>query len=208
MHPNPTFGKEPRQQNIAFARERAFGTLAVNGEDGPITAHIPFVLNEEGTHLELHLMRSNPIARAELPAKATLTILGPDSYISPDWYDAVDQVPTWNYIAVRIKGTLTLEPHADLHPLLDRLSAHMEANLLPKPPWTTGKMSDGVMERMMRALQPLSMAVDSIEGTWKLGQNKPDQARHNAADHVKAYGIGQELNTLAGLMHGAKEDDP
>ncbi len=206
MHPNPIFGKEPRQRNVDFVRERAFGTLAINGEDGPLTAHVPVVLNEEGTHLELHLMRSNPIARADLPAKATLTLLGPDSYISPDWYQTDDQVPTWNYVAVRLKGTLRLESHDDLKPLLDRLSAHMEAHLLPKPPWTSDKMSDGVMERMMRSLQPLSMDVDSIEGTWKLGQNKPDDVRHRAADHVKAYGIGQELNIMSGLMHGAKQD--
>ena len=150
-------------------------------------------------------MHSNPLARADLPAKATLTVLGPDSYISPDWYGVVDQVPTWNYVSVRIKGTLRPEPHENLHPLLDRLSAHMEANLLPKPPWTSDKMSDGVMERMMRALVPLSMDVTSIEGTWKLGQNKPDDVLQAAAKHVKAYGIGQEINTLAGLMRGAKE---
>lgn len=208
MHPNPLFGKEPRQRNIDFARERAFGTLAINGEDGPLTAHIPFVLNEDGSYLELHLMRSNPIARADLPTHATLTVLGPDSYISPDWYDMPDQVPTWNYIAVRIKGTLRLEPHEDLHPLLDRLSAHLETNLLPKTPWTSDKMSHGVMDRMMRALMPLSMDLTSIEGTWKLGQNKPDDVRERAAVHVNASGIGQDFRTLAALMHGAKDNPP
>lgn len=205
MHPNPIFGKEPRQRNIDIARERAFGTLAINGDDGPLTAHIPFLLNKDGTHLELHLVRSNPIARAQLPAKATLTVLGPDSYISPDWYDTPDQVPTWNYVALRIKGTLNPEPHADLHALLDRLSAHFEDRLLPKTPWTSAKMSDGVMDKMMRAIVPFSMDVTSIEGTWKLGQNKPDPVRETAARHVSAYGIGQDTQILAALMHGAKD---
>ena len=206
MHPNPTFGKETRDRNIAFARDRAFGTLAINGDDGPLTAHIPFVLNEDGSQLELHLMKSNPIARADLPAKATLTLLGPDSYISPDWYGAEDQVPTWNYVAVRIKGILQLEAHGDLHDVLDRLSAHMETALLPKKPWTTDKMSDGVMERMMRALIPLSMKVDSIEGTWKLGQNKPDDVRLRAANKVGTDGIGQEIEAMSTLMRAAKKD--
>ena len=203
MHPNPIFHKEPRARNIGFARERAFGTLAINGEDGPETAHVPFLLHPDGNLAELHLVRSNPIARAALPAKATLTILGPDSYISPDWYDAPDQVPTWNYIAVRLRGTLNPEPHADLHALLDRLSEHFETQLLPKTPWTSAKMSPGVMDKMMRAILPFSMQVISIEGTWKLGQNKSDPVRESAANHVNAYGIGQDTQTLAALMHGA-----
>jgi transcriptional regulator len=208
MHPNPTFQKEPRQRNIDFARERAFGTLAINGEDGPLTSHIPFLLNETGTHLELHLVRSNPIARTlKEPTKAVITILGPDSYISPDWYETLDQVPTWNYVAIRLRGFLKPEPPEALHPILDRLSAHFETRLLPKNPWTSSKMSDGVMDKMMRAISTFSMEVTGIEGTWKLGQNKPDTVRETAASHVDAFGIGQDFRTLAALMHGAKEPE-
>ncbi|MEP5762133.1 MAG: FMN-binding negative transcriptional regulator [Litoreibacter sp.] len=206
MHPNPIFASTPRDRNIAFARDRAFGTLAVNGENGPLTAHIPFVLDEAGTRVELHLMRSNPITRAlSKPVKAVLTVLGPDGYISPDWYDLEDQVPTWNYIAVRICGTLTLEPQDKLHSFLDRLSTHMETKLAPKPVWNSEKMSDGVMQRMMRSIAPFSMEVECIEGTWKLNQNKPDTAREAAANRMRAFDVGQETSALADLMLVAME---
>ncbi|MEM6407654.1 MAG: FMN-binding negative transcriptional regulator [Pseudomonadota bacterium] len=208
MHPNPAFRREETARNIGFARERAFGTLAVNGEDGPLTSHVPFLLNEAGKEAELHLVRSNPIARAKAPQKAVITVMGPDSYISPDWYGVADQVPTWNYISVRLRGVLHPMPHEDLHAMLDRLSAHFETLLLPKTAWTSEKMSDGVMEKMMRAILPFRFEVSEIEGTWKLNQNKPDDVRHAAADHVAAYGQGTEIATLAALMHGAdpKED--
>lgn len=207
MHPNPTFRREPDARNIGFARERGFGTLAINGEDGPLTAHIPFLLEESGKEAELHLLRSNPITRAcAEPHKAVITVTGPDSYISPDWYGVIDQVPTWNYVAVRITGTLTLMPHDTLHPMLDRLSAHFEEHLLPKAPWKTDKMSDGVMERMMRAITPFHFEVAEIHGTWKLGQNKPDEVRELAADHVIAFGIGQDTTTLSALMRGASKE--
>ncbi|MCY4179243.1 MAG: FMN-binding negative transcriptional regulator [Litoreibacter sp.] len=203
MHPNPAFRKEETARNIRFARERAFGTLAVNGEDGPLTSHIPFLLDETGAEAELHLVRSNPIARLGAPAKAVISVMGPDSYISPDWYGVPDQVPTWNYVSVRLRGVLHPMPHGNLHQMLDRLSAHFETLLLPKTPWTSEKMSDGVMEKMMRAILPFRFEVTGIEGTWKLNQNKPDDVRHAAADHVAAYGQGMELAMLAGLMHGA-----
>ncbi|SFR36014.1 FMN-binding negative transcriptional regulator [Litoreibacter janthinus] len=207
MHPNPAFRQIPDSQNIGFARERGFGTLAINGEDGPLTAHIPFLLSKSGKQAELHLVRSNPIARAcSSKQRAVITIVGPDSYISPDWYGVEDQVPTWNYVAVRISGILSPLPQDNLHPLLDRLSAHFEAQLLPKPPWTSAKMSEGVMERMMRQIRPFHFDVARIDGTWKLGQNKPDNARTSAADYVAGYGIGQDTKMLSALMRGAKPE--
>lgn len=205
MHPNPAFRTEDAARNIAFARERAFGTLAINGEDGPLTAHVPLLLDPSGAQAELHLVRSNPIARAVQDATpCVMTIMGPDSYISPDWYGVIDQVPTWNYVAVRLRGTLCPTPHADMRGVLDRLSAHFETLLLPKRPWTAAKMSDGVMDKMMRAILPYRLDVTQIEGTWKLGQNKPDEVRKAGADGVAAYGQGLEIATLAALMRGAE----
>lgn len=207
MHPNPTFRQDPDSRNIGFARDRGFGTLAVNGEDGPLTAHIPFLLSEDGKQAELHLVRSNPIARAcKDPLKAVITVNGPDSYISPDWYGIEDQVPTWNYIAIRLTGTLSPLPQDQLHPMLDRLSAHFEEHLIPKTPWKTDKMTPDVLDRMMRQIQPFQFDATGIDGTWKLGQNKPDDVRVNAADHVAGYGIGQETQILSALMRGAKPE--
>lgn len=200
MHPNRAFQDHSTEHNISFARSRAFGTLATNGDEGPLTAHVPFLLEPGGKTAELHLVRSNPIARLALPVPCVITIMGPDSYISPDWYEVADQVPTWNYIAVRLRGHLHALPQEDLHALLNRLSEHFEQRLSPKRIWTSDKMSDGVMDRMMRMISPFRMDVTKIEGTWKLGQNKPDHARLSAAENVKAGGIGTDLADLAGMM--------
>lgn len=201
MHPNPVFHTQDAARNLAYARERAFGVLAVNGADGPLVSHIPFLLDADGKTVWLHLLRSNPIVRGlDAPQAARIAVSGPDSYISPDWYGVVDQVPTWNYVAVHLTGQLELRPQRELHALLDRQSALFEDRLLPKPPWKTQKMSEGVMERMMRAIVPCRMSVTGVDGTWKLNQNKPDAVRHSAADHVEAYGQGTDLRVLAALM--------
>ncbi|MES0862153.1 FMN-binding negative transcriptional regulator [Ruegeria sp. SCPT10] len=200
MHPNPAFRAEDRARHITFARDRGFGVLAVSGDAAPIMSHVPFLLDETGELAELHLVRSNPIVRLlKEPRTVRIAVTGPDAYISPDWYGVDDQVPTWNYVAVHLIGRLELRPQEELLDLLNRQSAFYEQKLLPKPPWVTGKMSEDALTRMMRMIVPCRMQVEDIQGTWKLGQNKPDEVRRAAADQVAA-GFGAETDQLAALM--------
>lgn len=186
MHPNPAFRQDPREKNLAFARARGFGILSINGPDGPLAAHVPFLLNADASFAELHLARSNPIARAGLPAPALIAVSGPDAYVSPDFYgphDQVpDQVPTWNYVAVHLRGTLELLPEEAMRPHVDALSAEHEERIAGKRPWTSAKMSEGAMPRMMRMILPFRFHVASVEGTWKLNQNKTPEIRARAAE--------------------------
>jgi transcriptional regulator len=63
VHPNPVFHDATAERNIAFARARAFGLLVVAAPDGPLISHIPFLLSDDAATADLHLVRSNPIAR-------------------------------------------------------------------------------------------------------------------------------------------------
>lgn len=204
MHPNPAFRTEAEAVNLEFARSRAFGVLAINGPEAPLLSHVPFLISDDGTYADLHLVRSNPIVRAvETSTAAKIAVTGADGYISPDWYAVEDQVPTWNYVAVHLTGVLERRPQDEMRALLDRQSAHFETRLLPKQPWTTRKMSQDVLDRIMRQIVPFRMTIDRIDGTWKLNQNKPDSVRLRAADHVDAGGIGFETAQLSALMRAA-----
>lgn len=189
MHPNRAFRDAGDARNLAFAREQGFGILTVaNGTDAPLVSHVPFLLNEAGIEARLHLARPNPIVAAlSAPLPARLVISGPHGYISPDWYGVEDQVPTWNYVAVHLTGMLELTPQDGLHDLLDLQSAEFEARL-PKKPWTSDKMTEGLMERMMRAIVPARLAITEVDGTWKFSQNKPEAVRLSAAEGVEAAG--------------------
>jgi transcriptional regulator len=182
---------------------RGFGTVCINGEQGPMLSHVPFWLNETASEAELHLVRSNPIARAVTgPTPAVIAVSGPDGYISPDWYDVPAQVPTWNYVAVHLRGHLHPAPEIDMREHLDRLSAQFEDRLVPKPPWTAAKMPLEALDRMMRQILPFRFAVEEVDGTWKLNQNKSDAAREAAAEGVRHSPIGHEVETLSALMTG------
>ena len=207
MHPNPIFRRPGVERNLTFARHRAFGLLSVNGPEGPLLAHVPFLLDADGASADLHLVRSNPILQAlDQPQAAVIVITGPDSYISPDWYEVADQVPTWNYVAVHLRGQLGKLPPEAMRDMLDRQSAHFEDQLTPKSPWTTHKMTPEVLDRMMRQIVPCRLTVTGIDGTWKLNQNKPDEVRLRAADKVAEDGMGSERATLAILMRTPPRD--
>ncbi len=206
MHPNPSFRKKTGERNIEFAKTRSFGTLAVNADEGPLLSHIPFLLSEDNQTLEFHLVRSNPILRElSKPKEAVISVLGGDSYISPDWYLIDDQVPTWNYIAVHLRGEIKVLPQNTIHNLLDRQSAFMEERLLPKPPWKSEKMDQDIYQKMLRQIVPVKMQIREINGTWKLSQNKTDEVRHLAAKGVVENGIGSQLELLSALMKEADE---
>lgn len=201
MHPNPTFRSTETQDTLDFARERGFGILSINGPDAPLAAHIPFVISPDGTYLEAHVMRSNPIARAlQTPLPALFSISGPDGYISPDWYGVPDQVPTWNYVAVNLRGSLQLLPDKDLRGILERLSDEFETRLAPKPVWKTDKVSPDALAKMLRMIVPLRLDITATDSTWKLGQNKPETARSGAATGLETSPIGSNQSRLAQLM--------
>lgn len=200
MHPNPAFRQTPEAAAIAMARTRGFGMLTVNGAAGPLAAHVPFELSPDAAHATLHLARSNPIARATLPLPALLAVSGPDAYVSPDWYGGDDQVPTWNYIAIHLRGTLAPLPAGELHAHLDRLSAQFESRLAPKKPWVSNKMTPGAMERMMRMIQPFRLDLTEVQSTVKLNQNKPESQRRGAAQGIAGTPVGLAALDLAALM--------
>ena len=201
MHPNPIYRTMPQQGRIDFARARSFGTLAVNADDGPLLSHIPFQLSEDGARLEAHLVRSNPILRLlESPLPAVIAVSGPDAYVSPDWYGTDNQVPTWNYVAVHLRGQLERLAQSELHGILERLSANMESRITGKQPWKIDKMDAEIYARMQRQIVPVAMKIESIDGTWKLNQNKTAEARLGAADGIEAAGIGSEIDEMVQLM--------
>lgn len=209
MHSNPAFRRVSRDRNLRFAAERGFGVLAIDGA-GPLVSHVPFILADDGAAVHAHLVRANPIADRlrEKERAAVLAVSGPDSYISPDWYgtDAIDQVPTWNYVAVHIRGTLRRRPDETLRAHLEALSARFESELRPKPSWTPAKVSPDQLGAMMRSIMPVELSVESVDGTWKLNQNKVDQVRLRAAHHVESSGYGQEVTDLARLMRNPPEN--
>ena len=199
MHPNAAFRWEDRDALRALAREIGFGTVFAATPDGPRAAHVPFVFLD-GDRIGFHLARGNALTKHLDMGQALFVVNGPNGYISPDWYQLDDQVPTWNYLALEMEGSVRRMSAEELTAQADALSAQQESQLAPKPEWTRDKMSDGLFTKMLGAIVGFEMTITSWRGTAKLGQNKPTQAREFAADALEERGNKAMAELMRGLM--------
>ena len=88
-------------------------------------------------------------------------------------------------------------PQDALRPHVDALSAEYERRIADKRPWTSAKMTEGAMPRMMRMILPFRFVVTSVEGTWKLNQNKAPELRARAAEALsQGSASAQEIAAL------------
>jgi transcriptional regulator len=192
----------------AFVEQRGFGSLIAIDDGFPIAAHVPLLVVRDGdkTRIEMHLARANPlhaiIARAP---NVLITVQGPDAYVSPDWYTSKDQVPTWNYIAVHMKGRARVLPDEAKWPHVDRLSDTFEARLAPKPIWKSSKMTQQKREMLIRAIVAIEIDVLSIDGSWKLAQTKTRSDRMEVARMLEWRGDADGQSGARGISEAMKQ---
>jgi transcriptional regulator len=152
-----------------------FATLVTRGDDGlPLAAHLPVLYARDGDTvvLEGHWARPNPQAGHAGPA--LLIVHGPHHYISADWYPdkaAMARVPTWNYAAAHLHGTLQpLHDEAALASIVARLGERFE-------PAVGGRWRydhDDTRERgQLRGIVGFRLVAERIELKFKLNQNHP-----------------------------------
>ncbi len=206
MHPNPAFWPKDDDLAALMVREIGFAAIFAGTADGPRVAHAPVVLSDDAATLQFHLARGNALAR-HLDGNTVLAVVqGPDAYVSPGWYEAADQVPTWNYIAVEMEGNVRRLDDPALIAQLDTLTAQHEARIGADPPWTRDKMNPATFSRMTGAIMGFEMRITASRPTVKLSQNKPVDERVRVAAGLDATGHGalaQLMRHLGGDREGA-----
>ncbi len=179
----------------AFVAQTGFGLLCVAGTDRMHVVHLPLVWLDD-RRIGVHIHRANPIVRHLAGQDALIVVTGPHAYVSPDWYGMADKVPTWNYLSAELRGPMARLDDAATIAQIDALSNDQEERLAPKPVWKRDKMAAGQFDRLLAGLIGFSMQVEGMQGTAKLGQDKPEAARIGVADALDAGGNAE----LAALM--------
>ena len=195
MHPNAAFRWEDEAAMRAFVAARGFATLCVAGPEGPIVAHAPLIVTEDG-RLRFHVARGNRITRQLDGATLLASVTDADFYVSPDWYAAEDQVPTWNYIAVEVEGPVKALDEAGLAAQVEALSDRFERTLAPKPVWTRDKMTPGRFEAMLKAIRGFELSPTAWRGTRKMGQNKGPEDRAALMQALADAGRAREAGLI------------
>jgi transcriptional regulator len=171
LHPARRFLEADRLTLAAFVASKALCSIVAVEDGRAITAAAPVILT--GDTVRFHLSSRNRLTAVLSRSDWALAIaMAEDAYVSPDWYAAPDQVPTWNYRSVEIEGGLRVMSRDETARLLDDLSARFEAMLAPKAPWTRAKMRNEAFETMLDGITGFEMTIARIEGTFKLSQNK------------------------------------
>lgn len=196
MHPAAPFRVTDLEPILAHLTAYPLMAVFAVCEAGHRVAHTPVIPRRdgEGIALDFHLSGNNALTAPFAEGCTALAVsLGPDAYVSPDWYAAIDQVPTWNYLAVEAEGEVTPLDDAGLVALLDDLSAQEEARLAPKTPWTRQKMSPGRFEAMLAGIQGFRLRPHRLEATFKLSQNKPAHERARVAAALGNHPIARAM---------------
>jgi len=196
MHPNRIFAWEDEGEMLAFVADVAFSTIFVPGGG---VVHVPVTLS--GRRLSFHVARGNRAAPMLDGATALVSCLGPEAYVSPDWYGTPDQVPTWNYVAVEGEGPTRRLSEPELVAQIDALGAAHEARLAPKRPWTRDKMTPARFDTMLHGIVGFEVALETLRGTRKLGQHKSPAERQGAVAGLEAAG----RRHIAAVMRAASD---
>jgi transcriptional regulator len=158
-------------------RDCPFATVVASAVDGVVANHLPLEL--VGNALHGHVARGNELARLD-GAEVLAIFQGPQGYVSPNWYptkaETHREVPTWNYAVVHVRGRLkVVEDAAWLRALLERLTDHHEA--AEPQPWRVADAPADHVEKMLRAIVGIEIAIGHVEGKFKLSQNHPGRNR-------------------------------
>lgn len=180
----------------AAIRERIFATIALAGEGGVHFAYAPVVLDTDAGksgNLRFHLARGNRVAALADGALLSFSFLGPDAYISPDWYESTAMVPTWNYIAVEASGVARKLKRDELRALLTDLSAAEEEKLSPKKPWTLDKLPEPCMDSLLNGIEGFAVRLEMLAGKFKLSQDKKPEDIAGVIAALEARGDAASL---------------
>lgn len=200
MHPDPKFRLEDRATLEALIEEVCFGTVFAATPDGPRVAHTLIISTGDGA-VQFHLSTGNALTRHLEGSTALVVLNGPDAYISPRWYTAGGQVPTWNYVALELEGRVRRMAREGTEALLARIGAVQEARIEDGgESWVPESVPADYWHRLLRGIVGFELEVQAWRPTFKLSQNKPAEERGRIAAGLDASGspaIAALMRTLA-----------
>lgn len=194
MYRQEAFAEDRTDVLLSAMREIGFAALVTPTSEGVEATHTPMLVREtsDGVVLESHVARANPHWRALGPGARSLAVFqGPNSYVTPSWYASKAETgkvaPTWVYIAVHAHGPLRpVHDETWLRRHIEDLTALHEGG---RPaPWSVDDAPETYLSAMMRGGVGVELAVERLEGVWKLNQHKPTADRDGTRRGLAASG--------------------
>jgi len=172
MYIPKTFLKTDHAELYQLIAKHNFGILVSRVTERPFATHLPFQLDfkDETAFLVSHMARANPqwqsLTDLENPVMA---IFQPaHAYISPTWYVQQSPIPTWNYMAVHVYGSVeVIHDEMALLSMVRNLTRYHESghdNLQT--------LSDAALTSRLKAIVGIKITITELQGKYKLSQNR------------------------------------
>ncbi|MDE2383393.1 MAG: FMN-binding negative transcriptional regulator [Alphaproteobacteria bacterium] len=187
MYQPPLFREERLEVLHALIRAHPFGLLVSVGADGPEANGLPFLVNASAASLGIlkaHLARANAQWKGLDGQRVLCVFQGPMTYVSPSHYETKREtgkvVPTWNYVMVQAKGVARV--HEDAGWLRAQVGALTDTHEAGRAaPWAVDDAPEDFIASQLKGIVGLEIALEGLEGKWKVSQNRPEADRRGVA---------------------------
>jgi transcriptional regulator len=183
----------------AFIAQHPVATLIASTAQGLTANHLPLLWNDaaEGSGaLRGHIARANSLWKAVQAGSSVLAVFtGAQHYISPNWYPSKladgKAVPTWNYAAVHVRGSIRfIEDAGWLRQLVEALTDVHEGNRADR--WHVSDAPAKYIDSMLQAIVGFEINITGIEGKFKGSQNRSLADRTSVAGQLREEGLSTE----------------
>lgn len=188
-----------------FIKDNGFAIL-ISLTGGQLWAtHIPMILSEDSSKLSGHVSKANKQWKGfETNTADVLAIFnGPHTYISSSWYDH-ENVPTWNYIAVHVYGSIRIIEGDELYESIRQLTHKYEQH--SEKPVSVETMTPDYVRRELNGLVGFEIEIKNIEATYKLSQNRDAENHKRIVTELEKRADSASIE-VAELMKITKKND-
>jgi transcriptional regulator len=169
-----------------FIKSNSFGILFSQEEYGPFATHLPFLIDDNKSETDVllgHIAKPNPHWKNLNNKEVLVVFSGPHAYISPTWYNEDNTVPTWNYVAVHVYGTVRIiDEKEEMIELMEKTVNFYEASM-PNP-WNA-QFDNKFIDGLMNGIVGFEISINKIEGKWKLNQNHSIERQQNLVNGLR-----------------------
>lgn len=179
----PGWQQEPDETRLwAVVERESFAQLICCDDNGaPSCTLMPFIRRER--RLWTHFAAANPQMDLVADGRPVLCqFLGPDAYVSPAWYVEPGDVPTWNFVQVAVTGRLTMVDRERSRWILRETVAEHEGH---RPSPVAFERMEAQVDKLLDGIRGFEVLVDTIEGRFKLSQNRSAEDRRAVIDALR-----------------------